>query len=98
MTPLDASSSIPLNDRLQRLLETLDSAEVPSFMLLLQAIYDTRYNGPITLHCAGGQVCAVELGQPIRYTFTPPKRRVSDPWEPVAGSAGLDTPGPSQAR
>ncbi len=47
-------------------IESLSTAEPPTFMELLERLYQMRYTGPCTLHFAGGRPRQVVLDQPIR--------------------------------
>ncbi len=50
-------------------IESLNTDEPPTFLELLDRLYQMRYTGPCTLHFAGGRPRQVVLDQPIRVTL-----------------------------
>ena len=52
------------------LLESLNSAEEPSFALILDLLHRTRYSGGVTVHCANGVPQHVEFGRPVKIDLT----------------------------
>ena len=48
-----------------------DTTPESAFLTLLQALYDHRYNGAVTLHFQAGKPREAEFPQPIRVRFTP---------------------------
>lgn len=57
-------------------LETLNQAGVPTLAELFERLYAARFQGPVTLHFAGGLPRNVEFPQPIQVPLdTGPARK-----------------------
>jgi hypothetical protein len=54
----------------QVMIESLNSAEEPSFALILDLLYRTKYSGGITVHCDRGVPQHVEFGRPMKIDLT----------------------------
>ena len=61
--------SPPLSPALQRLLAHLEMGEGINFARLQDAIYHTKFTGPVVLHCYEGVPQQVDLGSPIRLSI-----------------------------
>jgi hypothetical protein len=60
----------PLEVEFQKLVDSLDVKTEPTFALILDLLYRTRYSGAITLHCYEGVPKIAECGKPIRIDLT----------------------------
>jgi hypothetical protein len=65
----------PLEIEFQHLIESLNEAQEPTFTMILELLYRTRFSGAITLHCSNGIPRQADFGRPVRIDLTRSHRR-----------------------